>query len=209
MQSAPTTPNRVERGAPGAAGAYPGWSASAGNFPAGHWGARPGWSAVDGRPTGDSSPGRQRPPSGDARRNPREDRRTPAHRSSAGLGSRRVARLEPDQPDHALIENHGDPADLLPVEERVDTTSEPSVEGVKTLGMRVQFVLFLRLEEKSLHHRRCLLIHWLKVRWKTTKTLRLTAVTLRSINTNKSSLWWQKRYLMYPARESSSWWQKR
>ena len=125
VQSAPTAPNRVERG---------GWSASAGNSPAGHRGARQGWSAVDGRPTGGSSPGRQQSPSGHTHRNPREGRGTPGHRSSTGLGSRRVARLEPDQPKHALFEDHGDPEGLLPVEERIGISTATSVEEVKTLG---------------------------------------------------------------------------
>ena len=137
VQSAPTKPSHVDgldRGPTRCAGASPGWSAAVGNSPAGFRGARPGWSAVDGRPAGGGFPGRQQSPSGDACWSPREDRGIPAHRSSAGLGSRRVARLEPDQPEHALIDDRGDPAGLLPVEERVGITTETSVEGVKTLG---------------------------------------------------------------------------
>ena len=105
VQSAPTKPSRVDgldRGPTRDAGGSLGWSASVGNSLAGFRGARPGWSAVDGRPAGGGFPGRQQPPSDDARWNHREDRGNPAHRSSAGLGSRRVARLEPDPPEHAL-----------------------------------------------------------------------------------------------------------
>ena len=91
-------------------------------------GKYPGW--ISGRTSGlircewktrwGSSPGRQQPPSADAGRKPRKDRGTPAHHTSAGPGSRRVARLEHDQPEFVLIEDRGDPAVLLRVEECVD-----------------------------------------------------------------------------------------